>query len=240
MKDGHNRIIVNRFNDVGEMKVRVIDLEETVVVAGKSYKYAKYHDNVQAIRADVKSGALKGDLRYAEDLASEGKFLHFDYSDIEHLTTAEQKYMVNYLRDGYQDMNAMLWGNTITPMMEAVVEGTVLAAQKVKKYEGKTYRMVATQDISKYDRYKVGEVVTEKAFISTADDIDDAIGYVGGRQGEKIMFEVIGKTGTDLRKFRASESEVLYMPGTKFKVTSRTSKVDENNAPLTWIKLKEV
>lgn len=66
------------------------------------------------------------------------------------------------------------------------------------------------------NRYEPGQIVQERAFVST----DTSASFPGN-----LQFEINSRTGRDIKDlsiYNSTESEVLFAPGSKFKVLSKT------------------
>jgi hypothetical protein len=125
----------------------------------------------------------------------------------------------HYTRIGYGEMNAALRAadsaklTKLQPVIEAASSG--LSKMVSKSFVGTVFRgTTLTSDVSA--AYTVGVRVTEKAFTSTT---RNAVQKFSGN----TLFVIKSRTGKmvdELSSFK-SEAEVLFPPGTVFKVVSR-------------------
>ena len=100
--------------------------------------------------------------------------------------------------------------------LQAFVEAGQRALDKMPKRKGEMRRgmNLGGSDLQKFmSAYQPGTVVQDNSFVSTA--------FGGGGFGGNIELRVMSKTGVDVSQvsFYKRENEVLFAPGTKFKVT---------------------
>ncbi|MFZ9520615.1 MAG: ADP-ribosyltransferase [Silvanigrellaceae bacterium] len=124
-----------------------------------------------------------------------------------------------YTRMGYTPINnALRSGNqaelaALRPVIEAASSGLTKLSEKA--FQGVVYRGISLSDeLSAV--YKVGANVTEKAFTSTTRN-------AGERFAGNTIFQITSKSGRmidEISEFK-NEMEVLFPPGTVFKVVSR-------------------
>ncbi|NQS85365.1 putative Zn-binding protein involved in type VI secretion [Pantoea allii] len=132
--------------------------------------------------------------------------------------------------DGYKMINPALRGSDVmTPELEAFAKHATDGLNKLPAFEAETFRGMPSLPESVLESYQTGNVVSDKAFMSTdiLKPFDGAIKMnVDGYSGRDITF---------LSKYAGKESEVLFKPDTKFIVTNR-----EDINGVTLIHLKEV
>ncbi|QHM70499.1 PAAR domain-containing protein [Mixta intestinalis] len=131
---------------------------------------------------------------------------------------------------GYKMINPALRGvKPLTPELEAFANHAVEGMNKLPVFEGETFRGIDTLPAEVLDAYQPGNIVADKAFMST-----DIIEPFKGN----IILNIEGKSGKNihfLSAFKSTETEVLYPPGTKFEVVNR---IEENGSII--IQLKEI
>ncbi|MEY4064687.1 MAG: hypothetical protein RIR26_895 [Pseudomonadota bacterium] len=125
-----------------------------------------------------------------------------------------------YTRLGYGDINeALRKGDAVLlkqlqPVIEAAASGLTKMTDKI--FTGTVYRgAYLPANIS--SAYKVGSNITEKAFTSTSRSFGDKL-------SGNVLFVIQSKTGKMIEELStfANEKEVLFAPGTVFKVISKT------------------
>lgn len=128
-----------------------------------------------------------------------------------------------YSGGSFRNMNRLLRGQELhredtakyqqtLPRLKQHIEMATAALNGLPKYEGTVYRGTDL-DPEQISRYKVGETITEHGFTSSSYSKDAA--YRGNTR-----FIIASKSGSQIDKFApyAHEKEVLFKPGTKFKV----------------------
>ena len=145
------------------------------------------------------------------------------------LSPGEQVAIFTYTSNDYKDMNGMLLG-LITPDGEEKEELEIKCAQtaealkKLPAYIGVTRRGERSWP-GVDDQYVKDNVFTVKSFWSSG---------VGFKFSGKYQISIDGKSGKDVASISnyPNESEVLFSPGTKFKVIDRQDK-SENEVQVT-------
>ena len=131
---------------------------------------------------------------------------------------------------GYQMINPALRGNKmLTPELEAFAQHAVDGLNNLPAIETQTYRGINALPSSILDNYQIGNVVSDRGFMST-----DLVNPFNG----SIKMNIEGYSGRDidfLSSHSATETEVLFKPDTKFVVTDR---IEENG--ITIINMKEL
>ncbi|AFY38212.1 hypothetical protein Lepto7376_1893 [[Leptolyngbya] sp. PCC 7376] len=97
------------------------------------------------------------------------------------------------------------------------------ALNKLPNHGGVVYRGT-TIDPKQLAKYKVGQIVTEKGFLSTSSNL-----AIGQAFSGNVFYSIVSQTGKaikDLSEF-SGEDEVLFRPDTKFKVLSVENKNGE-------------
>ena len=166
---------------------------------------------------------------------------------------AEELAAISYYRsEAYTQINAYLRFGTSTESdsPETIMAITRLICSGLNKMpasqhiDQNVFRGVwlKAEDIEK--QYAVGAVVTEKAFVSTAigEHIADEFAFGAEAPFMSVVFEIEHKTGVLVVNYLTMEdmfeSEVLFPPGTRFKVISHV--IDGGQFNYTRIKMVKV
>jgi len=149
-----------------------------------------------------------------------------DLMDDHGLSYEEVVAVYAYSRQDYADINAGLRGQDPEQLAayKAQIAVTNRALAKLPAARGSVFRRVQAGDW--LDEYQEGAVVTEKAYTSTSNDYDTMLGHAGKGSVEFVMRSRSGRDITQLSGKGELENEVLFAPGTRFRVSSR--KVDED------------
>jgi hypothetical protein len=141
--------------------------------------------------------------------------------DIRPLTTGDVVAIFNYTTMDYTSMNRLLFGNLDNSFDHAAYakknEVTMQALKKLPNYEG---GMTMRGDAGRYDwqtDFFIGNTFATKGFWSTG--IKMCFDFV------PLQITVFGKTGKQVAAMseKPRETEVLFAPGTRFRVTSMYS-----------------
>jgi hypothetical protein len=125
--------------------------------------------------------------------------------------------------DGYDVMNGYL-RNPAAHDTEAAaaaqqrVDRAVAGLEKLPQYDGVSYRGTnLPPDVLK--AWEPGEVVSDKAFMSSSVDRRVADSF-----GKEVFMRIVGHSGVDIAPLSrfANEVEILFKPGTEFRVLSKT------------------
>ncbi|MHB8876304.1 MAG: ADP-ribosyltransferase [Myxococcaceae bacterium] len=128
-----------------------------------------------------------------------------------------------YTGDYYRDMNTALRGKTdlwgAKPGLPSGVKGAASALNQLPSHQGTVFRG-ANLDPSILDRYVEGKVIAEKAFMSTT--VDQNVAKTFGNANTLFVINSV-KNGRDVSMLSdyVAEKEVLFSPGTAFKVLSK-------------------
>lgn len=149
------------------------------------------------------------------------------------LTLEEEGAIMRYISSGSYIINeALRNGQPLEGFAEETVENLDSALRKMPFYYGDVIRSVKlefAEEIQAYiDRFKVGETILEKQYISTTK---------GGVYNTKAKVQIYiqnSSKGRDLSGFNFSEKEILYERGAEFKVMHK-----ENVNGIWWIVLEE-
>lgn len=141
------------------------------------------------------------------------------------LAPEEVRALDHYTGIGHQDVNAALRDGDYAALRELDPEINEMASglNKLPDFHGQVFRGIDVQpgDMGAFlDRYHVGNEVREPAFTSS-DVVEPYRGNV-----QFTIESVNGKDISWLKDAHVGQQEVLFPPGTSFRVTSRTS--DEN------------
>ncbi|MEV6431348.1 hypothetical protein [Nocardia sp. NPDC051463] len=111
----------------------------------------------------------------------------------------------------------------IPPDQQTVIDGAVRALARLPKYRGPVVRHVDNLPPEVLERYQRGNIVTEEAFTSTTTNL----GGVPWLRTRPVEMRISSKTGRDMRYVVFTirgEDEVLFPPGTRFRVTDFNEK----------------
>lgn len=111
---------------------------------------------------------------------------------------------------------ALRSGRKLTPAEAQEVKDLKRALENYPVYSGEAVRLVKF-DVA--ERFRPGEVFSDSAFFSASK------GPGADVQGDFIFFETVlhikGKSARDISAINPLEAEVVYLPGTKFRVTEK-------------------
>ncbi|OSC24311.1 hypothetical protein B8W69_22125 [Mycobacterium vulneris] len=144
-----------------------------------------------------------------------------DYpSPADDFTPDDLSAMDDYTGLGYRDLNDALRGNAVEASQLARIEAIKSALQKLPPYRGPVVRGtdLPTEVLS---QYQPGEVITEKAFLSTS--TNPAVARSTAFSGN-VEFRIFSNTGRDISSVSLfpGECEILFPPGTRFYVAGKT------------------
>jgi hypothetical protein len=146
------------------------------------------------------------------------------------LTDEEASAIIGYSTNLYPGFNGPLRAgiHQLTGDEAALTKLAVSGLNKLPPYTGQVYRH--GQNFNGYARVnRVGAIVSDMAFLSTA---GDQKGCVTGGEYHEVLEVLKSKTGRDvspLSAFGKGEAEVLFRPGTQFRVT-KVARKDKDNA----------
>ncbi len=215
------------------------ELEVTADLPGTSTRRG-FHDD---ITADLPGPSQRGRIT-AEDLETFRENFNYDYydkqlgrllSDRPELQRLAQDHDLShdeliaiyaYSRQDYNDMNMGLRGEEpeFLAQYAAQIRITNEALAKLPEARGTVFRRVKSGDW--LDAYQEGATVTEKAYTSTSNDYDTMLGHAGAGS---VEFVIKSRTGRDITQISGKgelENEVLFAPGSRFRVRSRTVEDD--------------
>jgi hypothetical protein len=117
-----------------------------------------------------------------------------------------------YTTSAYYDINAHLRKGRGSEI-QAYLDTAKIALNRLPPYSGTTFRGASLPQDA-LDLHQVGNIIQYPAFLSTS-----RLNPFGGKQ----RISILSKTGRDISEFSNSkaESEVLFHPGSKFKVLER-------------------
>ena len=130
------------------------------------------------------------------------------------MLTPEQKAAIrDYSDSGYRRINGQLRARAVTARTRHEINALISALKELPGFEGDVFRSAAIEGrlLRKYQR--VGTVITERAFISTSRSPSKAF-------SGNVRFYLISKRGKEIDQWSEypDEEEVLFPPGTRFKV----------------------
>lgn len=212
-KDGKNRLEIFRFNPgaqkvifppehpynkvAGTDKVREV-LEDTSHQDAKVFRY---------IGTNIKAVEERGYYKRALEVAP-------------NIRPAEALGINSYTGSHYASMNEYLRAGRNPPksMLDALIDVTNSGLSKLPTYQGIAYRgaRINTNIIEKYEEaFKSGKPFTEAAYMSTSTDLTQKF-------DGNVVFMVQSKNGVPVKMLSEfeSEEEVLFKPGSQFKIKS--------------------
>ncbi|MCW2658980.1 MAG: hypothetical protein JWP83_132 [Mycobacterium sp.] len=128
--------------------------------------------------------------------------------------------LANYTGFGFRDLNDALRSNAVDASHHARIEAIKNALQKLPTYRGPVVRGTdLSPDV--LAQYRPGEVITEKAFVSTT--TNPAVARSTAFSGN-VEFRIVSFTGRDVSSVSMfpGEREILFPPGTHFFVAGKT------------------
>ena len=132
----------------------------------------------------------------------------------------DQLALADYTGSGYEDLNSALRSDALDASQHARVAALNNALEKLPAHDGPVVRgSNLPPDV--LARYQPGEVITEKAFLSTT--TDPAVAHSPAFAGN-VEFRILSSTGRDISSVSLfpEEQEILFRAGTKFYVVNKT------------------
>jgi hypothetical protein len=177
--------------------------------------------------------------KYYKILADYGSdFAGTDDPSVNHILSSAKKYklsesemlaLATYMGPNFSDINSALRGNKEQwADNEAVIYNASSALTHLKSllFKGKVFRSEKTsleKTAKLVNTYKVGNIVVEQPFLSTTtnETLRFAESDIDSRQ-VLLRYTIVSKSGVSVSDFSPtkSEDEVLFAPGTVFKVVS--------------------
>ena len=135
------------------------------------------------------------------------------------LTSRDLSALADYTGIGHEDLNDSLRTNTMDASQQARVDALNQALEKLPPHRGPVVRGTDLPPEA-LARYQPDAVVTERAFLSTAEGagVARSTAFAGN-----VEFRIFSKTGRDISSYSTfpTEREVLFPSGTKFYVVDR-------------------
>ena len=134
-----------------------------------------------------------------------------------------------YTNKSYYKFNqALISGNKTNDVIE-IEKLLNKTLDKIPSSSGTFYRGIGKEEIQMLSKYKVGDEITYKNFLSTSSERDIAIKFLTKnnlKTQEASLIIVKGKKGKLIREYSDAplESEILFKNGSKFKL----EKVEES------------
>ena len=190
-------------------------------------------ENLSAFEAE--SQAFKNKLTKDEEYAlSKYMSLSFEYiNPILREETGEGQFFDNE----FNNQNSHERAQELIPKIDSAL------AKHIGKKKHLTYRAFTVkgkQNVDEYiaSHYKIGDTVSDKAYLSTAADPDYLLLHNEFSHDRMFVFEILGKNGVPVHTINAEEyaaspsnyeREVLYPRNTKFKVVGITQNTYESS-----------
>ncbi len=160
------------------------------------------------------------------------------------MASAEALSIAFYTGNGYIPMNRVLRGDVAKlPLLENIIYSAASGLNKLDKFEGTVYR-TENLNVSMLkairETLKVGNIVLEEVFLSTTRLAN--LGFAKPSSGVNISYAIQSKTGRSVVSLSAfqSEDEVLFAPGTAFRVLSYSEEVTQKPNSFLGIPLSSV
>ncbi|TDC47764.1 hypothetical protein E1212_23205 [Jiangella ureilytica] len=143
-----------------------------------------------------------------------------------HLTPAQLRALHFYTTvEGVEEINRHLRRPRDTPAerrddLQRLVDDAVAGLAALPRFDGVSYRGT-TLPAADLPRWRPGAVVADRGFASSSASAPVAEAF---RRGGNAFITIAGRTGADIRSlsFFAHEAEVLFAPGTRFRVIGRS------------------
>jgi hypothetical protein len=130
------------------------------------------------------------------------------------LTPEQQSAIHDYSDSGYRRINQQLRDRTVSDRMRREIDILTSALKHLPDFRGDVFRGATIQDRKLLRKYRrVGEAITEHAFTSASRSPLKAF-------SGNARFYIVSKHGKEIDRWSAypEEEEVLFPPGTQFKV----------------------
>lgn len=201
--------------------------------------YAHMHAWARARKERAVESVHQFYLKKIEEMSSLEKFDEFSVDKYDILTPSEQLSLFIWSTSEYRDMNSVVSGESPVTDTEGVNTALInqvaigaLAKLPPTQHFGLTRYDKSTKAQLKelYKLYTEGKAHTLDRFMSTS--WSDMSTRVDGYRYNTLI-RVISKTGRNITKystFSSKESEILFPPGTKFKVTRMRPPIGEDDS----------
>ncbi|RIQ26858.1 ADP-ribosyltransferase domain-containing protein [Jiangella rhizosphaerae] len=144
----------------------------------------------------------------------------------EPLTAAQARAIHHYTTiEGVEEMNAYLRRPHDVPAgrqaeLRRLVDDAVAGLAALPRFTGVAYRGTSLPD-PQLPRWRPGVIVADRGFASASASVSVAEAFRGGGNA---LIAIVGRSGADIRALSsfAHEAEVLYPPGTRFRVVARS------------------
>jgi hypothetical protein len=183
---------------------------------------ASYTERVAACK-DAPMFAHMGARKFTRYLLSVDKAIERSKVDTHGMTDLEKVGLYGYTSSDYRELNTALReakkGKPVPAGLQDYIEHARRALARLPDATGPTARGVDFLPAEAEERYERGRIVTEYAFTSSA---------AGNGFDGRYQFTISGAHGKDVSGFSMfpKEKEVLFEPGTRFKVLDREPRPD--------------
>ncbi len=197
---------------------KVVYVSTNSDVGGEKIDLSRYQSDVST-RAQSKEWLTENAYKYE----SKVRDLQAANPGIAKIPKEDLMALKAYTGDYYRKMNSALRGETALwktqEGMASGVKGASSALNQLPSHQGTVFRG-AHLDPAVLDKYVKGEVIAEKAFLSTT--LDESVAKNFGNANTLFVINAV-KNGRDVSFLSdyAAEKEVLFTPGTAFKVLSK-------------------
>jgi uncharacterized protein len=223
---------VNQFKHMQSAMESLVKAEKPKLEELKKQQAAKANEELKvkkaaeaqanaALLADPSFAALAGvtgGVQGAKNYIQHGKH----YVDVmkKHgvdLTPVDGALINTYVGSHYETMNEQNYAHELDPAQWQYRKALQAAFEKMPKYEGDVERGIKNITAAQFAKYKVGKVIPTPAFASA------------GKKHKlwgKFTLKIKSKTARDISMLNSEGGgEVVFMPGTGFKVISNDGKV---------------
>ncbi|MCC6999304.1 MAG: hypothetical protein IT370_32125, partial [Deltaproteobacteria bacterium] len=211
-------------------------LKEVAASEGKSYSadYDAMKEECAQFRREIKSGQRD----YMDGNVDDEHFAEMKHH-IDKISDEQMAALRGYTSGDYEKINAVLRNPAANPEMYAKLQTYIQTAKdglaNLPNFEGTVYRgaQMKQEWMGSYQQaLENGGTIKETAFASTSHSFRQADAFLGQpvkpEDGPRVptMFTIQSATGkrVEFLSYKAREAEVLFPPGTEFKVLSMEHK----------------
>lgn len=129
------------------------------------------------------------------------------------LTPEQEAAIRDYSDLGYRRINAQLRAGTVSGRIRRKIDILTSGLEELPNYRGDAFRGATIEEVRLRKYQRVGHIITERAFISASRSPSKAF-------SGNVRFYILSKKGKEIDQWSAypDEEEVVFPPGTRFKV----------------------
>lgn len=141
------------------------------------------------------------------------------------LTFPELLALKFYTGEGYRLFNRAQSDGACRARFASLIETFRTGLERLPPYQGEVFSG-RQMSLGEFSKLQPGYVLTSHEYVSTSKQKNISMYFIFGAYHnpalKQVMLQIRGKAGRDITELsqRSAESEVLYAPGSKFKVTS--------------------